>query len=173
MKQLHFSKELKPLMALFLQDTAQKGEAASYSRLKDMVRRCVEQKPRDNTFNARNEDRSLQGSSSLGSKHQKKEIPKANVHEKFRDRKHGDVINRPRRDNVHEEIRAASGTMSHQKGETGRNKTLPKREDTRKETEKEISKGKGTQRYQFVRRVKMTLSALIAPEGAMPEGIHM
>ena len=58
-KQFHYLAELEPLVALYLQDTVQKGEAASYSRL--MVRRYVEQKIRDNNFNARNEDQSLQG----------------------------------------------------------------------------------------------------------------
>ena len=47
-------------MALYLQDTVEKGEAASYSRLKEIVRRHAEQKIRNNSFNARNEDRSLQ-----------------------------------------------------------------------------------------------------------------
>ena len=32
-KQLHFSEELEPLAALYLQVTVQKGEAASYTRL--------------------------------------------------------------------------------------------------------------------------------------------
>ena len=35
-KQLHYSKELKPLTVLNLQDTVQKGQAASCSRLKEM-----------------------------------------------------------------------------------------------------------------------------------------
>ena len=56
-----FSEELTLLVALYLQDTVQKGEAASYSRLKEMVPRYVGQKIRDKNFNARNEDRSLQG----------------------------------------------------------------------------------------------------------------
>ena len=60
-KLLYDSEELKPLMALYLQDTGQRGEAVSYSRLKEMLRRCVMQKTRDKSFNARNEDRSLQG----------------------------------------------------------------------------------------------------------------
>ena len=34
-KQLHFSEELKPLMAVGPQDTVHKGEAASYCRLKE------------------------------------------------------------------------------------------------------------------------------------------
>ena len=45
--QLHFSDELKPFTALYLQDTVQKGEAASYSRLKETARRYVEQNMRD------------------------------------------------------------------------------------------------------------------------------
>ena len=60
-KQVHYSEELKPLMALYQRDTVQIGEAASYSRLKEVVRRYVEQKIRDKSFNARNEDRSIEG----------------------------------------------------------------------------------------------------------------
>ena len=52
---------MKLLKALYQQDTVQKKEPPSYSRLKEMVRRFVWQKFRDNNFNARNEDRSLQG----------------------------------------------------------------------------------------------------------------
>ena len=48
-------------MALYLQDTVHEKENASHSRLKDMVRRHVDQKMRDNTFNVCNEDRSLPG----------------------------------------------------------------------------------------------------------------
>ena len=48
-------------MALYLQDTAQKKERDSYSRLKEMVPRHVEQKIGDHSFSARNEDTSLQG----------------------------------------------------------------------------------------------------------------
>ena len=49
-KQLHHFEELQPLMALYLQDTVQKGESASYARLKHMVRRHGEHKIRDNIF---------------------------------------------------------------------------------------------------------------------------
>ena len=49
-KQLQFAEELKPLMALYQQDTVQKGEAASYSRLKEMARWYVVQKIRDSNF---------------------------------------------------------------------------------------------------------------------------
>ena len=52
-----FSEELKPLMALYLRDTVQKGAAVSYSPLKEMVRRYVEQKMKDNILNDRTEDR--------------------------------------------------------------------------------------------------------------------
>ena len=46
-----YSEELWPLMALYQQDTVQKGEAANYSRLKEMVRWYVEQKRRDHIVN--------------------------------------------------------------------------------------------------------------------------
>ena len=46
-KQLRFSEEWKPLMVLDLQRTVQKGEATSFSRLKEMVRRHVEKKIRE------------------------------------------------------------------------------------------------------------------------------
>ena len=58
--ELHFSEELKPLMAFYLQDAVQKGEAP-VSRLKEMVRSSVAQKITNNNLNARNEDCSLQG----------------------------------------------------------------------------------------------------------------
>ena len=68
-KQLHFS-GLKRLTTLYLHDTVRKREVASYSRLKDMVRRS-----RDNGLSARNEDRSLPGATA--SKAPEKKIPKA------------------------------------------------------------------------------------------------
>ena len=60
-KQRHHFEELKPLMALYLQDPVQKGEAASCFRLKELVCRFVEQTTRDKNFSARNKDSSLQG----------------------------------------------------------------------------------------------------------------
>ena len=60
-KQVHHSEDLKPLMALYQRDTVQIVEAASYSRLKEVVRQHVEQKIRDKSFNARNEERSIEG----------------------------------------------------------------------------------------------------------------
>ena len=36
-EQLHYSEDLEHLMYLYRQDTVEKGEAASYSRLKEMV----------------------------------------------------------------------------------------------------------------------------------------
>ena len=71
-KQLHYSEELKPLMAVYFQDTVQKGERASYAQLGQMVRCFVEEKMRDKNFNARNEDRSLQRGSSLERKLKRK-----------------------------------------------------------------------------------------------------
>ena len=43
-RQIHYSKELKLLMTLYRQDTAQREESASYARLKEMIRFFVEQK---------------------------------------------------------------------------------------------------------------------------------
>ena len=61
-KQLRFSEELKPLLAVASGRIQSRiKEAAGYSRLIYMVRRHVEQKIRDQHVNARNEDRSLQG----------------------------------------------------------------------------------------------------------------
>ena len=56
-----FPEELKPLMTLYLQDKVQKGDAVSFSQMKVMVSRYVEQKIRDRNFNTRNEDGSPQG----------------------------------------------------------------------------------------------------------------
>ena len=44
----------------FVSAVCRRKNPASHSRLKDVVRRCVEQNKRDNNFNARTEDRSLQ-----------------------------------------------------------------------------------------------------------------
>ena len=54
-------KKLKPLTALYQQDSAKKKEPARLSRLKEMVRRRAKQKTRDDSLNARNGDRSPQG----------------------------------------------------------------------------------------------------------------
>ena len=59
-KQLHDSEELKPHTELYMKHTVQKGEATKYSRLKDMVRRYVEQKMGGDSLNSLNEERSLQ-----------------------------------------------------------------------------------------------------------------
>ena len=83
-----YKKQLQPLMALYLQDPVQKGEAASYSRLKEMVRRDVEQKARDFFSTALNEHRSLQGAAAR--KGNPKGNSKGNAQETIRDRKHGD-----------------------------------------------------------------------------------
>ena len=51
--------KLKPLMTLYLQGMAQKGELASCVRLKQKVRLYVEQKIMDNILNAHDDDRPL------------------------------------------------------------------------------------------------------------------
>ena len=47
-------------MELYMKHTVQKGEATNYSRLKEMVRRYVEQKMGGDSLNSLNEERSLQ-----------------------------------------------------------------------------------------------------------------
>ena len=85
---LHFSEELRPLVALYLPYAVQKGEAASCSQLKELVRRYVEQNIRENNFHARNEDRSPQGAAAW------KGNPKGNLggsgKDGSKDPKHGD-----------------------------------------------------------------------------------
>ena len=88
MKQLHNSEELKPLMALYLQDTVQKGKLASYARLKDVFRRFLEQNTRNNNSNARNEDQSLQGAAPRTES--LRGNPECNGQEASRDRQIGD-----------------------------------------------------------------------------------
>ena len=89
---------------------------------------------RDNDFNVRNEDRSLQGAAAW------KRNPKGNSKG---DAQMKTAISGPRKENVHEESRAASSTMT--KREQGKEDPVlsPKREDTRKETEKGDTEGKG------------------------------
>ena len=55
------SKQLKSTMALYTQDTVQKGVEPCYTRLKDMVRRFLELKINDRNFDAWRRDRSGQG----------------------------------------------------------------------------------------------------------------
>ena len=98
---------------LCLQHTVQQGGAASYFRLKDTVRCCIEHETRDDNFNARKEDRSLQGAAGW------KGNPRGNPEGVMR-RKRSKIanmeiiINGLRKDNVCEEIRAASSTMETQ-----------------------------------------------------------
>ena len=76
-------------------------------------------------------------------KETQKEILKAMHRKSIKDREFETVINGPRKDTVRQEIRAASGT-TYPKKEQGKEEDpvlSPKREDTRKETEKEISRG--------------------------------
>ena len=63
-KQPHHFEELKPLMALYLQNTVQKRDLASCFRLKELIRRHVEQNiisGSTDSFTARNEEKFLQG----------------------------------------------------------------------------------------------------------------
>ena len=71
-------------MALYQQDTVQKREPASCSRLNDMVRCSVGQKVRENNFNARNEKRQQLG------KEPPRRNPKVKGKETSKDRKHGE-----------------------------------------------------------------------------------
>ena len=50
----------KRSFALYHQDTVQKGEPASHTRLKNMVKKYLEQKTNDRNFDARN-DRTASG----------------------------------------------------------------------------------------------------------------
>ena len=86
-KQPHFSEDLKPLMASTPRIQFHKGKVASYSRLKEMVCRHVEQKMRDNNLNARNEDRSLHGAAAWTG--HPKGNSKGNAQETIKDQKHG------------------------------------------------------------------------------------
>ena len=81
-------KQLRLLMTLFLHDTVQKGEPVSYARFEQMVRRYVEQKKRDNNFNARSEDSSLQGAAAR--KLHPGGNPKGNGKDTSKDRQFGD-----------------------------------------------------------------------------------
>ena len=112
-------------MALYLQDTVQKGEAARYSRLEEMVHRHVEQKIRDNNFNIRTEEMSLHGTAAW--KEDEKENSQGNAQETIKDRKHGDCFKHD---------------VNKKEGKEEDSVFSPKREDTRKVTEKEIPKGK-------------------------------
>ena len=73
------------------------------------------------------------------------------------------VVNGPRKDTVCEEIRAVSSTDVNKKGEQRKEEDpvlSPKREDTRKKTEKEISKGKDP-KVPVRQESQVNLSALI------------
>ena len=73
-----------------------------------MVRRYSEQKIRDNNFNARNEDKSLQGAAAW--KGNPRGNPEGNA-QRSKVVKMESVVNGPRKDYVREETRAASSTM--------------------------------------------------------------
>ena len=89
-------------MVLYLQDTVQKVAATGYLRLKQMVRLSAEQKVRDNDFNARNEDWSLQGAAAWkGNPNGYQQRPK-------HWRLHSVDL---KKTSVREEIRAVSSTM--------------------------------------------------------------
>ena len=113
-------------------------EPASCSRLKDMVRRFVEQKIRDENFNARDEDRSLLGAAAW--KGNPTGNPKGNGKENDQRSKEMEIAINGRKESCSRGRLVQLQANEEKKEDTD---LSPKREDTRKEAEKEIIKGNG------------------------------
>ena len=125
-----------------------------------MVRRYVEQKRSDNNFNARNDDRSPQGALDW------KGNSGGNGKDTSKDRKHGYRTQRPVLARRCVQLRARFKQKRKMRKEEDPF-LLPKREDTRQETEKEIPKV-----AVFVRKAKQP-TMLPRSEGAIPKDIRM
>ena len=82
---MHFSEELKTLIALNLQDAVQKGEAASHSRPKNGPLTTLSSEQGDNDFSAHNKKQISSRSSSL--ERNPRGNPEGNAQETIKDRK--------------------------------------------------------------------------------------
>ena len=99
-------------MALYLHNTVQKGEPASYARLKQMIRRNVEHKIRDTNLNARNDVRAFQGAAARGKGTNGKSKKAYGRRIRAKTEKMELVLTCFRKTSVREEIRAAPSTFS-------------------------------------------------------------
>ena len=171
-KQLHFFEGSKPFMALYLQNIVQKGEKASYSRLRGCPAVMLSRKwgtqismPATNAGLFKEQQ---------PGKETQEEIPKPMHRKRSNIEQMKIVVNGPRKDNVCEEIRAVSSTDVKKKGTEKRRRSRSESE-TRRHSEEDGKgdiKGNGTKGTS----PSWKLSKLVcthSPEGAMPEGVHM